>query len=148
MSSAFLDGAEIVFVAMGYLTSTIRGQVRAWRTEGKPVGVLSIRSYRPFPQREVIRALKEAKIIVVWDRAYSYGCGGPLANDVRSSLYESDSCPAVLSAIGGLGGAPVGPTELNQALEWAEAVHGARPRQREVWFGVKPYRVERKSNGQ
>lgn len=147
-SSAFLDGAEIVFVAMGSVASTIRGQIQAWRAGGKPVGMLSIRSYRPFPQREVMHALKEAKVIVVWERAYSYGCGGPLANDVRSSLYEGDSHPVVLSAIGGLGGAPIGPTELNQALKWAEAVHGARPRQREAWFGVKPYRAERKSNGQ
>jgi len=144
----YLDDAEIVFVAMGSVASTIRGEIRAWRAEGKPVGVLSIRSYRPFPQKDVIRALKEAKVIVVWDRAYSYGCGGPLANDVRSSLYEGDSHPVVLSAIGGLGGARIGPTELTRALEWAQAVRKGDSRLREAWFRVKPHRKEGRSNGQ
>jgi len=142
-----VEDADIVFVTLGSVASTIRGEVRSWRAKGKRVGIASVRSYRPFPGDEIARALSGTGAVVVWDRAYSFGNGGPLAVEVKSALYGSGTRPAVLSAVGGFGGAPIGPRELAQALEWAEAaLHGDGTRS-EIWFGVKPYREERTPNG-
>ncbi len=138
-----IEGATTVFVAMGSIASTIRGQAREWRANGQPVGLLSIRSYRPLPSEEVSKALRGAKSVVVWDRAYSYGCGGPLASEVRSSLYRLAARPRVLSAIAGLGGAPIGPDELDCALAW---VQQGESEEQERWFGVKPHRSRREQN--
>jgi pyruvate/2-oxoacid:ferredoxin oxidoreductase alpha subunit len=142
-----VDDAEIVFVALGSAASTIRSMVRAWRAVGRKVGVISVRSYRPFPDAELAEALAGARVAVVWDRAYSFGCGGPLAGEVKGALYGRESRPVVLSAVGGFGGAPVGPTELETALEWADASMQGCTVPLETWFGVKAYRDGRPPDG-
>lgn len=138
ISDVSLSDAEVVFVAMGSTASTIHGQVEAWRAEGKGVGLLKIRSYRPFPKHEVRSLLQRGGVVVVWDRAYSFGCGGPLATEVRSALYGLDDPPKILSAVGGFGGAPIGRTELNAALRWANEALAGEDVKEELWFGVKP----------
>ena len=147
LSAEGVEGAEIVFVALGSVSSTLRGQARAWRALGRDVGVVSVRSYRPFPSAEIARILGDAKAVVVWDRAYSFGCGGPLAGEIRAALYGSPSSPVVLSAVGGFGGAPIGPAELEKALGWADRAIAGEPCQTEMWFGVKPYREGGTDNG-
>ena len=142
-----VDDADIVFVSLGSVSSTIRGQTRAWRAQGRRVGIISVRSYRPFPAEEIARALSNVKAAVVWDRAYSFGCGGPLATEVRSSLYGASRPPVILSAVGGFGGAPIGPAELEKSFDWADRVLGGEKRSSEMWFGVKPYREEGTANG-
>lgn len=146
-SGVWLGDAEVVFVAMGSTASTIRGQVEAWRAEDKPLGLLAVRSYRPFPEQEVCRLLRRARAVVVWDRAYSYGCGGPLATELRSVLYGLDDSPLILSAIGGLGGAPIGPTEIRSALNWAEDALSGKDVGKESWFGLKPRGEEKNARG-
>jgi pyruvate/2-oxoacid:ferredoxin oxidoreductase alpha subunit len=139
-----LEDADVIFVAMGSTASTVRGQVEAWRAEGKPVGMVSVRSYRPFPADALRRLLSASRVVVVWDRAYSFGCGGPLATEIRAAVSGGGGSPKVLSAIGGLGGSPIGPQELNRALIWAEkALREEGAQIQELWFGVKPRREER-----
>jgi len=138
ISDVWLRDAEIVFVAMGSAASTIHGQVEAWRAEGRAVGLLKIRSYRPFPERDVRSLLQRARVVVVWDRAYSFGYGAPLATELRSALYGSDDPPKILSAVGGLGGAHIGCTELKAALGWANQALAGEDVKEELWFGVKP----------
>ncbi|MEK7773681.1 MAG: pyruvate ferredoxin oxidoreductase, partial [Deltaproteobacteria bacterium] len=76
------------------------------RKQGKKVGLLRPRLFRPFPFREIAEALKNVKAIACLDRVDSMsGFGGPLFNEVRSALYELDSPrPKVVSRIYGLGG--------------------------------------------
>lgn len=136
------EDADVVFVALGSVASTIRGEVRSWRAAGRRVGLVSVRSYRPFPSAELARILAHAKAVVVWDRAYSFGVGGPLATEVTAALYPLPVRPVVLSAVGGFGGAPIGPSELQTALRWAEASLSGEAVATERWFGVKPYRSE------
>lgn len=142
-----VEDAEVIFVVLGSAASTIRSMVRAWRALGRRVGVVSVRSYRPFPDVELAEAVAGARAVVVWDRAYSFGCGGPLAAEVRSALYGRNVAPVVLGAVGGFGGAPIGPAELEKALEWADAAMLGRPVPLETWFGVKAYRDGRVPDG-
>jgi pyruvate ferredoxin oxidoreductase alpha subunit len=64
-----------------------------------------LRLWRPFPFKELIQAVKNAEILVVFDRCISFGGpGGPVSSEVRSALYNEKKRPAVVSFVGGLGG--------------------------------------------
>ena len=102
-----LDGAEYIFVTMGSLASTCREAVDMLREGGLPVGLLKIRSFRPFPREEVRSLLRDARAAIVLDKNIVYGSGGALAREVRASLYGLARGPFVYSYIAGLGGRDV-----------------------------------------
>jgi len=75
------------------------------REEGKEVGLVRLRLWRPFPLEELRQAVKNTEVLIVLDRAISFGGpGGPVCSEVRSALYTQDKKPKVISFIGGLGG--------------------------------------------
>jgi len=73
-----IEDAETVIVTMGYHTSTARAAVRKMRSEGKKVGLLKIRVFRPWPRAAVAKALENAKRVIVFEQAVSVGIGGIL----------------------------------------------------------------------
>mgnify|MGYP000977623098 FL=1 len=89
---------------MGSFTGTARVAAQKLRAMGKKVGVLKVRSFRPFPAHEVARVLANAKAFGVLDRNYSYGYEGALFTEIKASLYDCAVRPPGLNFIGGLGG--------------------------------------------
>ena len=81
-----LDDAEIALVAAGSLATQLTVAVDALRAEGIRAGVLGIRAYRPFPVAALRAALAGRKVALVFDKALSYGFGGPICNDLRAAL--------------------------------------------------------------
>lgn len=94
------ENADTVVVTMGSVAGTIKDTVDA--INSKKIGVISIVSFRPFPSEEVKNALRNAKNIIVLEKAFAPGCGGILAKDVEEAVGNSDS--KVFSIIAGLGG--------------------------------------------
>jgi pyruvate/2-oxoacid:ferredoxin oxidoreductase alpha subunit len=86
-----VEGADIVLVAMGSMAGTIRAVVRELRADGRKVGLLKIRSFRPFPHAEVAEALAHARAVGVLDRSISYGSTGALYQEVVRCLYSHAS---------------------------------------------------------
>ena len=90
---------------MGSYSETAMEAVDKMRSEGKDVGLIRLRLWRPFPFEELRRAVAGVEVVVVLDRAISFGGpGGPVASEVRSALYAEKDRPRVVSMIGGLGG--------------------------------------------
>ncbi len=105
METYRLDDAEVAIVILNSAAGTTKVAVDELRKQGKKVGILRPRLFRPFPFREIADALKNVKAVAILDRADSMnGFGGPLFNEVRSALYELDARPRVISRIYGLGG--------------------------------------------
>ena len=103
-----MEDAECVIIALGSTAGNARHVARELRAEGKKVGVLKVRVFRPFPVTELAAALSGVKAVAVLDRAESFGAeGGPLFLEVRSALYDSTERPIVINYIYGLGGADV-----------------------------------------
>ena len=99
-----MDDAELAVVVMGSAAGTARAAVNELRDSGLKVGLLKIRSYRPFPVEEIREMLKDVGVVAVMDRALSFGnMGGPVFTDIRSSIY-SNGGPVVVDYIYGLGG--------------------------------------------
>jgi pyruvate ferredoxin oxidoreductase alpha subunit len=75
------------------------------RAEGRKVGIVRPRLWRPYPFEDMREAVKGSRAVAVVDRALSFGGpGGPIASELRSCLYPLDKKPAVVSFIAGLGG--------------------------------------------
>ena len=83
--------ATHVLVVMGSGAQTCHRAVDHLNAEGRKVGVLQVRLYRPFPVEELIAAIPQtATRIAVLDRTKEPGAGGePLFLDVTSALAEA-----------------------------------------------------------
>ncbi|MEA3359754.1 MAG: pyruvate ferredoxin oxidoreductase [Thermodesulfobacteriota bacterium] len=102
------DGADTLFITQGSYGETVSMAIDALREEGKSVGLIMDRLWRPFPFDEFREAVGQAKHLIVIDRAISYGGqGGPLAIDLRSVLYKEKNQPNITNFICGLAGRDV-----------------------------------------
>jgi len=113
----FTDDAERIVVALGSTCGTARDVVDRLRAKGEKVGLLKIRSFRPFPYEEVRKVLSGAKAVAVLDRSMSFGGqGGPVMIEVRSALYDHAKVP-IKGYVYGLGGRDMGAEYIETAFE-------------------------------
>lgn len=114
------DDADIVFVIAGSMAGSIREKVAEYRAAGRKVGLVKVRSFRPFPHEDFARALASAKAVLVFDRSVTPGAQfGPLALEVRSALYGRSNA-RVLDFYYGLGGRDLELTEIDEAVAIGE----------------------------
>ena len=103
------------------------------RQEGKKVGLVRLRVFRPFPIEEVRALGKKFHTLGVIDRSFSYGSGGPIASEVRAALLGLPHPPKVASFVAGLGGRDVRPEHLIKL--YRRLLDGEAPR--EEWVGIQ-----------
>jgi pyruvate ferredoxin oxidoreductase alpha subunit len=137
-----MDDAEVALVGMGTLAMPVRVAVRNLRKQGKKVGFVRIRWFRPFPSPELQEALAGVKAVGVIDRDYAFGSplmGGVLATDVRSALYPAKDRPKVVSFIAGLGGREISTDNVVEMAETLfDAARGAAVMEQDsYWYGVR-----------
>jgi len=113
------DGKKTLLVTMGSMGETASVAVDAMQAAGEDVGLVKIRLWRPFPVDDFIKAAGDAELLVVIDRAVSYGFGGPVAGELRSHLYHLDKRPRVAGFIAGLAGRDVQPDDFNKMVKSA-----------------------------
>jgi len=102
------EKAKVVLLTMGSFSETAMTTIDKMRDEGRDVGLVRLRLWRPFPAKELRQALKDAETLVVFDRALSLGGqAGPVCSEVRSALYNEPKKLKVVSIVGGLGGRDV-----------------------------------------
>jgi pyruvate ferredoxin oxidoreductase alpha subunit len=101
------DGADVVLVALGSVTGTLKEAVDRLREEGKSVGLVKIRCYRPFPHEEIWEAVKGARAVAVLDANISLGSEGAIGMDLKAKLCGRQDAPLVFDFIAGLGGREV-----------------------------------------
>jgi len=99
-----MEDARIALLTMGSYSETAMLAVDEMQEEGVDVGLLRLRLWRPFPFAELRDAVKNVELVVVLDRAVSFGMGGPVCSEVRAALYQMENKPHVIGFIGGLGG--------------------------------------------
>ncbi len=115
------DDAEYIGISMGSSFGTLKDAVNALRAQGRKVGAIKIRLYRPFPVKDVARALENAKGVVVFDRADSFdGIGGPLFKDIATAVFHNKNRPYLHNFIYGLGGREIHEEEFIRAFDRLE----------------------------
>lgn len=129
------DDADMVLVTSSSVTSPARIVVDELRKEGKKIGLLKIRLFRPFPVEDVKKVLKGKKKAVVIDRNCSWGKGGIFADELRGGLYNEDDMPVVHSYVAGIGGKSITPELIREMIE--EALECEKPETISIWKGMK-----------
>lgn len=114
------EDAEVVFFAMGSMASTATLAIDRLRKKGIKAGLAKIRLWRPFPKEEIQELARSVDKLVVMDRCISTGGpGGPVASEIKSSLYGVKDGPVVVEYIAGLGGRDVKIDEFEFMIERA-----------------------------
>ena len=112
-----MQDADVAIVAMGSLAMEAIVAADALRKEGIKAGVMGLRVFRPFPKRDIVRALGRCRLVVVFDKSVSYGNEGATCNEIKAALYGSGTKAAVRNFIVGLGGRDVKARELADAVK-------------------------------
>ena len=108
------EDAEVCMVVLNSTAGTAKYVVDQMRAEGKKVGMIKPRLFRPFPVDEITAALSKFKAVAVMDKADSFNAaGGPLFTDVSSAMFAKGVFgPKMINYIYGLGGRDVKATDL------------------------------------
>ena len=135
------EDADIVLVGMGTLAMPVRVAVRRLREQGKKVGFLRVKFFRPFATEEIQQALSKCKAIGVIDRDYSYGSpsyGGVLFNELRAAMYPMPQRPHILNFIAGLGGREVLVRDVNHVVDMVQkAIDTGKIEEETTWIAVR-----------
>lgn len=99
------EDADYIMLLIGSAAGTAKQAVDDLREQGKKVGVIKLRVFRPFPADELAHALKNCKAVAIMDRTESYnGNGGPLGSEVTAGLYRNKVMITAVNYIYGLAG--------------------------------------------
>ncbi|MDF2924357.1 MAG: pyruvate synthase [Paenibacillaceae bacterium] len=101
-----MEDAEVAVFLMNSSSEIIKDVVDQLREKGIKAGSIAPNIIRPFPQKEIVEALKNVKAITVGDRGDSYGAyGGNMVNEIKAALFtHGNSSTMVVSRVYGLGG--------------------------------------------
>lgn len=109
-----ISDADTAIVLMGSACSTARAVVDELRKKGQKIGVIKIKSFRPFPCEEIKKICKNIKKIAVIDRDISVGNEGALFSEIKSCLYGQNN--QISGFIAGLGGRDITPKHIKKAV--------------------------------
>jgi len=110
--------ADIIIVAMSSMGGTAKVVADVLRERGDKVGVVRLKMFRPFPTREIAKAIGNAKAVAIFEKAMSFGAAThPLALEIRTALYEAKSRPMITDFVVGLGGRDVPPTTFVEGID-------------------------------
>jgi len=120
-----LEDAEFGIIAMGSAAGTAKDVIDNLRAQGKRVGLLKLRVFRPFPAEELVAAVSHLKALAVLDRAASPGAiAGPLFIEVAAALYLKNSSVPLCPYIYGLGGREFAPALVEEVYAELPSIAG------------------------
>ena len=135
------EDAEVVLLGMGTMSTPTKVAIRKMREQGKKVGFVRLRWFRPFAGPEIAKCLERFKAIGVLDRDFSFGSpdlSGVVATEVRSAMYSSSSTrPPVIGFIGGLGGREVTVPDVETMTEIVFQAAKGKKQPLTQWIGLR-----------
>jgi pyruvate ferredoxin oxidoreductase alpha subunit len=133
------EGADIIVISMGSMVGTIKDVVDKLQLEGKRVGLVKIRCYRPFPFEDIWDVIKDTKVVAIMEANFSMGSEGAVGMDLKAKLCGRPDAPLVLDFIAGLGGREVNEHTVREVVQNAEDVYNSGfPQKESYWLGLNP----------
>ncbi len=112
------DNTDTVFIALGSINENIKTTIDELKEKGKELGLISLRLFRPFPEEELIAALKGKTKVAVIERVMPGGAAnGPLFNEISAIAMRNDLDIHLQNYIVGLGGRDVVTQEFEGIFE-------------------------------
>jgi pyruvate ferredoxin oxidoreductase alpha subunit/oxalate oxidoreductase subunit alpha len=120
---------------------TARFAIQHMRDKGLKVGLVRLRTIRPYPTERVKEVLSKFKVVGVVETNMGLGSvssGGVLYGEVCAALYESQQKPLVVSFMAGMGGEAIVLKEFYwMAEKMAQAQKRGKIEKRTHWVGFE-----------
>jgi len=114
-----MKDAKYALITVGAIaTGSGRAVVEEFRKKGKKVGLIKLKTIRPFPVEELRKACKNLKALGVLDRHISLGYEGPLCTDTKAALFGQKV--KVEGFVAGLGGRDIDRARIRKAFDALE----------------------------
>ena len=135
------EDAEIILITMGVLAPLVRVTANAYRENGIKVGSVKLRVFRPFPEKALCEAVKDAKMVIVVER----NCRNAIYTELKSALYtyflaekKGKAPPIVMGKLVGLSGRWVSPEDIARMIdEGLEAIKTGKIEKSMEWVGLR-----------
>ena len=112
-----LDDADYALVTIGGMTGAAKDAVDIARDQGEAVGLIKVKTFRPFPLEAMTKALAKVNRVGVVDRSVSFGWNsGPVYAETLGALYHTGKPIPAVSFIGGLAGADITAEHFARAI--------------------------------
>lgn len=137
------DDAEVMILTMGSLSSSARDVVDNLRSKGEKVGLVKLKSFRPFPTDEIVETLGQSKAVAVLEKDISLGYAGGLFIDTAAAFANTKQAPLMINFICGLAGRDVTSAQIEQAVrETQKAAETGEVKEKVRWLGLQEKLVE------
>jgi len=115
-----MDDADVAFIAMGSLCGTVKDAIDEMRADGIKAGLVKIRTYRPFPAKEIAQALSGVSKVAVLEKNISLGSAmkGAVGPEVKDAVTGTGI--DVYSYVVGLGGRDIRKKDIRAIAALAE----------------------------
>ncbi len=132
-----IDDADILIVTMGSPTGTAKVAVDLSRGQGIGVGLLKIRTLRPFPSERIVETLQGKRAIAVIDRNVCFGWGtGVVFMEIKAAMGPLAKDIAILNYIGGLGGSDITVEHILKIIRKMDRIKDKDFKQ-VTWLGIE-----------
>lgn len=131
--------AEYIMLAIGSLASEATVAADVLREEGYKVGVLSLKLFRPFPDKILATFAEQAKAstFIVIDRNLSYGYEGAINTEFKAALFTHHVQKNVHGYLLGIGGRDVDVNQIASTVKKSSQVIETGQTDKEVeWLNV------------
>ena len=113
-----MEDAETALVTIGSMTGAAKDAVDEARQDGRKVGLIKVKTFRPFPVARIAKALSKVKAIGVVDRAVNFGWNsGPVFQEILAATHDLPMRLPMISFIGGLAGSDITCDHFSRAIE-------------------------------
>ncbi len=130
-----LDDAAYAIVTIGAMTGAGKDAVDAAREDGAKVGLIKVKTFRPYPQQALLDAVSKVKAVGVVDRAVSFGWNsGPVFQELLATLYRLSQPIPAISFIGGLAGADITIDHFRQVIATTARVLDGEVPEEPIWI--------------
>ncbi len=130
-----LDDADAAIVILSSAAGTAKDTVDKMRADGKKVGLLKPKLFRPFPYKEMRKALKDVPVVGVLDRSMAFGAYAPVYAEIKNALFELDKRPKLQSYVFGLGGKDIFKSDIEKVFN--ELLSGEVNSEEERYIGLR-----------
>jgi pyruvate ferredoxin oxidoreductase alpha subunit/phenylglyoxylate dehydrogenase alpha subunit len=130
-----LEDAEYAVVTIGSMTGAGKDAVDLAREAGEKVGLIKVKTFRPFPLEALRKSLSKVKAVGVVDRSVSFGWNsGPVYQELLSALYGLNQHIPAISFIGGLAGADITIEHFTRVIGTTAKAHKGEVAEGPIWL--------------
>jgi len=117
------EDADVAIFTAGSTADTAKEVVDELREQGRKIGLVRMRMWRPLPVEQIKKALTKFKAVAVMDRSDTMAdFGGPVFLETRGMLYDSEEKPLITDYVYGLGGRNIELTDIARVYDDIEQV--------------------------